>query len=619
MIVHINLKPLQEAVSGLWGVASRRKRMSDEPSQLARVLNLVDLTMLGVGATLGLGVYVLTGKVAHGEAGPAVLLSFIIASVASLFAGLCYCEFAARVPKAGSAYVYAYVAVGEVVAFVIGWTLILEYAIGTSSIARGVSTYIDNLVDHRMERFFSDTMPFGVPSLAEYPDFFSFAVIVAMTALLAFGVKESSLFNNVLSFLNLAVVTIAVVTCAVYANPKNWSLAPRPGNPDDGEGGFVPYGVKGIIQGAATCFFGFVGFDGIATTSEEAKNPRRNIPLAIVISLVIVMVTYCSIAVVLTLAQPYYLLDREATFTVVFREMKLPVVMWVVTMGAVFALSASLVGVMFPLPRIMYAMAQDGLIFSVFARVNGRTKTPVIATVVAGSLAAVLALIFDLDQLTEMMSIGTLLAYTVVGLCVLVLRYTSVAALANTRRATRPSPRTSGAAGILVFAMSECARPAPPLPHDRRASLTRVSSAALLTLALCVLLKVAGNDVYTDPMPWLAPLLALLVPLIIVVVLLDQQPRTDVSQLSFTVPCLPYLPAVSLFLNLYLMMNLAVDTWIRFAVWMFIGGVLYVGYSLRHSTERLLEVAEKSMAETKADQATMVIIVAEHPVDTTYT
>ncbi|XP_034242963.1 cationic amino acid transporter 3-like [Thrips palmi] len=595
-VVEANLRSWGRAMAGLWGMASRRKRLTDDGSPLARVLNVMDLTLLGVGSTLGLGVYVLAGQVANDTAGPAVLLSFVFAAIASFFAGLCYAEFAARVPKAGSAYVYAYVAVGEIAAFVIGWTLILEYAIGTASITRGVSTYIDTLVDHKISDFFNSTVPMHVPTLASYPDFFSFGICAVMTALLAVGVKESSIINNILTFLNLGTATAAVVTGAIYADPKNWSLPPRPGKDT---GGFTPYGVKGIIEGAGMCFFGFVGFDCIATTSEEAKNPKRSIPLAIVLSLTIICATYCSISTVLTLLKPYYELDRSAPFTVAFDSMGLDAIKWVVTIGAIFALTTSLLGTMIPLPRVMYAMAQDGLLFAVFARVNDCTKTPVVATLVAGTLSGLLALIFDLDQLIEMMSIGTLLAYTVVGLCVLVLRQVPHGGLAlqvhglprdaerekgsadlrpvlgglvNWERAKRPTALTTGAAGVLVFVQ------------------------VLLTLALCVLLKTAGDDLYSNTLAWLAPTLALLVPLVIVVIMLGQQPKADVAQLSFSVPGLPYVPAISLFLNMYLMVNLKDETWVRFVVWMVVGGVVYFSYSLRHSTERLLEIADKQAA-----------------------
>ncbi|KAJ1519768.1 hypothetical protein ONE63_005024 [Megalurothrips usitatus] len=545
----------------------------------------MDLTLLGVGSTLGLGVYVLAGKVANDAAGPAVVLSFIIAAIASLFAGVCYGEFAARVPKAGSAYVYAYVAVGEVVAFVIGWTLILEFAIGTASVTRGVSTYVDNLLGDKILTFFNSTMPFDVPTLADYPDFFSLSIIIFVSCLLAFGVKESSIANNILTFLNLGTATIAVVTAAVYANstgstanPTNWVLPARPGVD---AGGFMPYGIKGIIAGASTCFYGFVGFDCIATTSEEAKNPRRNIPLSIGLSLAIITITYTSIAVVLTLLKPYYELDKASPFTVAFGDMELDAIKWIVTIGAIFALTTSLLGSMVPLPRIMYAMAQDGLLFSGLARVNDFTRTPLVATAVSCCLSGVLVLLFDLEQLIDMMSIGTLLAYTVVCMCVLVLRSVAREKKNLTDRYTDMCAASAPGSKPLTLSRSVAAlvnweRAGKPSALTSRVVAALVTVQTLLTLALCVVMNAAGDDLYADPASWLAYLLGLFVPLVVVVIMLGQQPQADVSHLSFKVPGLPYLPAVSLVLNLYLMAALDVQTWTRFAVWMVVGEFMYI-------------------------------------------
>ncbi|XP_034233843.1 cationic amino acid transporter 3-like [Thrips palmi] len=591
------LTAVQRAAASLWKATWRKKHLDDGPSELARVLGLLDLTALGVGSTMGLGVYVLAGSVSRLQAGPAVVVSFLIAAVASVFAGLCYAEFAARVPKAGSAYVYAYVAVGEAIAFIIGWTLILEYAIGTASMSRAVSSYVDNLVGQRMSTFLNGTVHMDMPFMAEYADFFSLFIVVIITLLLAFGVKESSYVNMLFTFVNLVTVATAFVTSSIYAKPENWSLSPEqiPADLRDkaGTGGFMPFGFKGVIQGAATCFFGFVGFDCIATTSEETKNPRRNIPLAIVLSLIIICTAYCGVATSLTLMWPYYDQDVDAPFTYAFDQLGLTAVRWVVTVGAVFALATNLLGCMFPLPRILYSMSTDGILFRFLGNVNSRTHTPVISTLLSGALAGIMALLFDLTQLIEMLSIGTLLAYSIVALCVLVLRYTAHVepakpdkttdldsepgfsvksicagisraprALVNWERSSVPTATSTGAAGILVAAFGA------------------------LSLALCVLLSRAGSTLYSDPAPWTAPLLSLGVPLVVVLLLLCLQPQASVSHLSFAVPCLPVIPALSVFLNTYLMMELRGETWVRFAVWMIIGLVVYFSYSVRHSGER---------------------------------
>lgn len=363
-----------------WMALTRKKRNEDDgsDSKLARVLSLLDLTGLGVGSTLGLGVYVLAGSVAYEQAGPAVVISFLVAAVASAIAALCYAEFAARVPKAGSAYIYSYVSIGEFAAFSIGWNLILEYVIGTSSVARGMSGYIDALIDNKMSNALRDAMGMNVDFLSDYPDFFSFVVVLILAALLAYGVKESTLMNNIFTGVNLCVIAIVLVAGGMNSDSANWNIKPEdiPEGINGGSGGFAPYGFAGIMAGAAKCFYGFVGFDCIATTGEEAKNPSRNIPLAIVISLIIIFLAYFGISTVLTMALPYYLQNPEAPFPHLFDQLEWYEIKWIVSIGAIFALCTSLLGAMFPLPRVLYAMSSDGIIFKKLRTVHPKTQTP---------------------------------------------------------------------------------------------------------------------------------------------------------------------------------------------------------------------------------------------------
>ena len=242
-------------------------------TQLSRCLSIFDLTVLGIGSTLGAGIYVLAGDVARHDAGPSIVISFAVAAFASILSGLCYGEFGARVPKAGSAYVYSYVTIGELCAFVIGWNLILEYVIGTSSVARAWSAYFDSLVDGRVKNFTISTIgEVHVKGLAEYLDVLSVLVTLGLTAVLLVGIKKTAWFNTVFTLINIFVIVFIVCVGAYYAEHKNWS-------------DFAPYGASGILTGAATCFYAFVGFDIIATTSEEARNPSTGIPISIVLAL----------------------------------------------------------------------------------------------------------------------------------------------------------------------------------------------------------------------------------------------------------------------------------------------------------------------------------------------
>lgn len=258
--------------------AFTRKKFIDPKTlistQLNRCLSIFDLTLLGIGSTLGAGIYVLAGDVARNDAGPSIVISFSIAAVASILSGLCYGEFGARVPKAGSAYVYSYVTIGELCAFVIGWNLLLEYVIGTSSVARAWSAYFDSIFDDRIQNFtLSNIGKIHVTGLAEYPDLLSVLIILILTGVLLVGIKKTSWFNTLFTGINLFIIIFIVCVGMYYAEMKNWT--------DD----FVPYGGSGILAGAATCFYAFVGFDIIATAGEEARNPSRGIPISIVLAL----------------------------------------------------------------------------------------------------------------------------------------------------------------------------------------------------------------------------------------------------------------------------------------------------------------------------------------------
>ncbi|XP_045162288.2 cationic amino acid transporter 2-like isoform X2 [Mercenaria mercenaria] len=506
-------------------------------------------------------------------------------------------------------------------AFVIGWNLILEYVIGTASVARAWSSYFDSLVHNKIQTYFRDNVPMHISGLSPYPDFFALGITLLLTVILAVGVKESSRFNNLFTAVNLLVVTYIVICGAFKADVHNWEVDPKTvtavNSTDIGEGGFLPFGFSGMLSGAATCFYAFVGFDAIATTGEEVKNPQKAIPVSIVVSLLACFFAYSGISVVITLMCPYYLLDGSAPLPAVFDRVGWPVARYIIAVGAVCGLSTSLLGAMFPLPRVIYAIASDGLIFKFLAKVNDRFKTPLIATLISGAFAGLMAMLFDLKELVDMMSIGTLLAYTLVAVSVLLLRYrvhnigeideskgsyTQVAEYDSKEHldhsdALNDRRQLSNDYGDqTIFSTAFNFKNENPSPITEKTSVYAVSLFSLLTVGLSLFLKFAEDDLSAGK-AWaivITSVFTILMPLLLISMACQPQNK---SKVSFKVPWLPFLPGISIFVNIFLMLRLPNATWIRFAVWMAVGFIVYFFYGFRNSNQGL----RKSETDTFSD------------------
>jgi len=555
-----------------------------------------DLTSIGVGATVGAGLYVVTGQIARDVAGPAIVLSFFVAAVAAFLSGICYAEFGCRITKAGSAYVYTYTSLGEIWAFIIGWNMILEYVIGTASLGRASSEYIDSIAGGVIRKFFIENIgQFHASGLGSYPDFLAFVLVLAVSMIVASGAKHSAVFNKVVTSINMLVIVFVLAVGLFHVNPTNWA----------GRQQFLPYGVSGVLAGAASCFYCFVGFDVIATASEETINPKRAIPLSIMLCLIISFLAYFGVASILTLMVSYDKLDRFAPLPEAFKAAGVPAAKYVIAIGGLCALAGSLMSGIFAVPRIMYSMASDGLLFQFFSRIYERTNVPLISIAFAGVLSAILALMLDLKQLVEMLSIGTLLAYTLVSLSVLVLRFQPGVQDVEYDEETSSSVRSYK----VICCQKMLPEPKGPeykplenvTDHKKQddknteeteeptSTTSQIANAAITLIVVgltgfCALL-IAGWGALGDKEAWAIFSACFLGFLIIFGVVVMQLQPTNNAKFPFTVPCIPVLPFASVVVNLFLLLKLSPWTWVRFGVWMVLGFVIYFAYGIRNSVE----------------------------------
>jgi APA family basic amino acid/polyamine antiporter len=392
-----------------------------------KALTAFNLITLGIGAIIGTGIFVLTGTAAAIYAGPAIALSFIISALGCVFAGLCYAEFASMIPISGSAYTYSYASLGEFMAWIIGWDLILEYLFASATVAVGWSGYVVSFLHDihvtvpaaisQAPLQYSKELGWSLSgSWINFPAVF---IVVMVTALLVIGIKESVTFNNVIVIIKLIVILLFIFFGMWYVNVENWS----PFIPEN-TGTFGQFGWSGVLTGSGVIFFAYIGFDAVSTAAQESKNPQKHMPIGILVSLLVCTVLYIAVALVLTGMVHYSKLNVPAPIAVAIDSVAHSL-RWLnplVKIGAIAGLSSVVLVMLMGQPRIFFSMSKDGLLPKSFSKLHSRFQTPYITTILTGSVAAIVAGLFPINILGQLVSIGTLLAFVIVCISVIILR-----------------------------------------------------------------------------------------------------------------------------------------------------------------------------------------------------
>jgi len=553
---------------------------NDEKSNgLWRTLNWFDLIAFGVGNIVGAGIFVLTGEAARKYSGPSITLAFLLDGIACIFSALCYSEFASRVPVAGSSYTYAYVTCGELVAFLIGWAIILAYGLAIAVVGRGWSSYLVALFDTVKVKV--PSWIYAIPaSYQPYIDNFdplSAVVILIITVYLLFGIKQSTWLNNVVTAISLFVVLFVIALGAFYIDPLNWIP-------------FTPYGINGIFNGASVVFFAYIGFDCVANCSEECKNPHRDLPLGIVGSLVIVTALYCSVALVVTGMESYLEIDTGAPLAKAFDKQGLGWASIIISVGALAGLTTTILTSHVALSRIIFSIARDGLLPRLFANLHPENNTPTQATILVGILTALLAFFFDIDALAELVSAGTLVSFLFVCLAIPILRMGECLENIHFKNnSTNEKPFKLLFYSLLgAFCIACTAAGVVQVNQDR------IEYGSWILLAICWDIVVPLgvmiicyfwylNNISNVQTNWYGAL--------------QKQTRTYVidgqaiveelnERMPFRCPFVPLIPLLGVAVNIWMICNLSTDTFIGFSAWIFIGMLCYFLYGMSHSELR---------------------------------
>uniref|UniRef100_A0A8D1Q2A7 Cationic amino acid transporter C-terminal domain-containing protein n=1 Tax=Sus scrofa TaxID=9823 RepID=A0A8D1Q2A7_PIG len=569
--------------------------------------NILNLVLFGVN-TPKARIYILAGAMAVSVAGPAIIISFLVFGLFSLLSGFFFGELVARVPRSGSVYLYSYVTMGQLHAFITGWNLILHLGIATACVTRAWSYTFDSLIGNHISQVLEGTFSEHVPSfLSPYPDIVALVLVLVMTGLLILGVHDSALVSKVSEGVNVLVLSFMILSGFIKGDLHNWQLTEQDyklaasGSNDTsslgplGSGGFVPFGFEGILRGAAMPFYSYFGLNAIITTGKETPNPQRSIPWSIGIIISICFLAYSGVSAALTLMVPYYQIHPYNPLPQAFHHVGWAPAGYFVAVVILCALFYSLLLVMLTMSQLICAMAEDGLLFQGLGQIYARRGTPLVAVLVSAILSGILAVLFEIFHLVELLSVGALFVYFLVTFSVLVLRYQPDQSFSKKEKVEEeiemepivegnPSPSVPEA-GTSNPLKSLC-NPISTTPTLKSGQIV-YGCAFLLVLLLTILsllLALWPSRVFSGDPGFTAGAVLLLLLIAGITAIIWRQPQNP-SPLPFRVPALPVLPVLSIFVNVYLMMQMSSATWAQCGIWNALGLATYFGYGIRHSPE----------------------------------
>ncbi|EFB25646.1 hypothetical protein PANDA_022307, partial [Ailuropoda melanoleuca] len=578
----------------------------------ARRLTILDLVALGVEHTVGISAYIVAGDVARDQAGPSIVICSLVAGLTSLLAGLCYAEFGARVPHSGSSYLYSFVSIGELGAFITGWILILTNVAGLAIRIWAWTLALDCLFGNKISQTLQEIVSPHVPGVfAEMLGLFVMFLLLFLLDLLTWNIRQLSLVTNVVTLVNFLVLGFVITSGFIKGDLHNWKLTEedyiQAGLNDTsslgllGSGGFVPFGFQGIVRGTATCLYSFIGFTIIIIRGKEAQNPQHSIPMGVVISLLISSLVYFSVFSALTLMVPYYQLRPGSTLPEAFLHIGWAPAYYIVAFGFFCSISASFSVYMFPIRRMISMMAQDGLLFPVLARIQTGTYARIASTLIFGIITAITVFFFGFTALLDLISFGGLLVFSLLAFSVLILRYEPE--MQNGGNEAQVQEENGGnevqmqeenggnevqvqeengpAAEKLILRGQFFPGSPTPTPLSGRVVYVCSSLLALLLTLLCLVLAHWPGLLSGDPGP-ITVVVLLLVLITGITGVIWRQPQSP-TPLPFKAPALPLLPLLSIFVNVYLMMQMTALSWAGVGVWMLIGFAIYFGYGIQHS------------------------------------